>query len=85
MNNSHCNAASSSIVLGASGDPLLTRSRVAAVAGGIADDGGDKNALHDGDDSRAAAVAAGRKEQVIRPILHLQRFTLSSTIDHYLH
>ena len=69
MNNSHCNAASSSIVLGASGDPLLTRSRV---ADGIADDGGDTNALHvgDDDDSRAAAVAAWRKE-VIRPISNI--------------
>ena len=71
MNNSHCNAASSTIVFGASGDPLLTRSRV-AVTGGIADDGGDTNALHvgDDDDSRAAAVAAWRKE-VIRPISNI--------------
>lgn len=67
MNISHCRAASSSIVLGASGDPLITRSRVV-------DDGLD-DITADGDENVEYFAVCRVGDRKAMQVLHDERTT----------
>jgi hypothetical protein len=67
VNISHCRAASSSIVLGASGDPLITRSRVV-------DDGLD-DITADGDENVEYFAVCRVGDRRAMQVLHDERTT----------